>query len=395
MSLWKTTSLGDVITLKRGYDLPKRVREAGEVPVVSSSGRTGTHSVAKIDPPGVVTGRYGTLGMVYFLDQPFWPLNTTLYVQDFKGNNERFVAYFLEGMGLDRWDGAAAVPGLDRNVLHKVKIKWPPLPAQVKISGVLAAYDELIENNLRRIEILEEMAQAVYREWFVEYRFPGHGDVELMESELGPIPEGWSLSTFGDTFEILGGATPSTKRPEYWEGGELNWFTPSDLTGHDQMFISESTRKITEEGLAGCSATMFPAGSVMMTSRATLGVLAINTRPACTNQGFITCLPNKLVSAHYLYHLLAEMDDVIQSMASGATFKEISKRNFRTIKFPLPSPTLIESFTSAISPMMDLVENLIAQNANLRTTRDLLLPKLVSGEVDVSDLDIDTEWLVA
>ena len=163
MNSWRDTTLGEVINLKRGYDLPKRSRVTGSIPIISSSGTTGWHDHAKAISPGVVTGRYGTLGKVYYVDVPFWPLNTTLYVKDFKSNHERFVAYFLEGMALERYDGAAAVPGLDRNVLHQIEIHWPSLDVQRKIASVLASYDELIENNLRRIEILEEMAQSVYR----------------------------------------------------------------------------------------------------------------------------------------------------------------------------------------------------------------------------------------
>lgn len=274
-------------------------------------------------------------------------------------------------------------------------IHLPPLPVQRKIASVLAAYDELIEKNARRIQILEDMAQALYREWFVEYRFPGHEDVELVDSELGAIPMGWHVSTFGDAFQVVGGATPSTKCPEYWDGGTINWYTPSDLTRHGHMFIDKSSRRITQAGLDACSATLFPAGSVMMTSRATLGVLAINTEPACTNQGFITVLPNERLPAAFIYFLLASKAAEIEALASGATFKEISKRSFRTIRFALPPVDLVTRFTKLTDPMLGLIRNLIRQNANLRATRDLLLPRLVSGEIDVSNLDIDTEWLVA
>jgi type I restriction enzyme S subunit len=161
------------------------------------------------------------------------------------------------------------------------------------------------------------------------------------------------------------------------------------------MFIEHSGRQITPEGLAGCSATVFPAGSVMMTSRATLGVVAINVEPACTNQGFITCVPNERVSAAHLYFWTKSNLPLIESLASGATFKEITKRAFREIEFLIPSHDLRRAFVSVVEPMLSLIANLIRQNANLRTTRDLLLPKLVAGKIDVSDLDIDTEWLAS
>lgn len=278
---------------------------------------------------------------------------------------------------------------------RRMRMTLPPLDIQRKIASVVTAYDELIENNLRRIEILEEMAKAVYREWFVNLRFLGREEVALVDSPLGPIPEGWEASVVDEAFDILGGATPSTKRPDFWHEGTINWYTPSDLTGHGHMFIEHSSRQITPEGLASCSATLFPAGSVMMTSRATLGVIAINLEPACTNQGFITCVPNERVSAAHLYFWIKSNIPLIESLASGATFKEITKRAFRQIEFLIPSHDVGHAFADVVEPMLSLIANLIRQNANLRATRDLLLPKLVSGEVDVSDLDIDTEWLAS
>jgi len=311
----------------------------------------------------------------------------------------RYVGYVVESPDYERHvranAGGASRPSASAPVLASYPVPTPPLRAQRKIAAVLAAYDELIENNLRRIEILEEMAQAVYREWFVNFRFPGHEDVALVDSPLGPIPEGWEVSVVNDAFEILGGATPSTKRPEYWDRGTINWYTPSDLTAHGHMFIETSGRQITAEGLGGCSATLFPAGSVMMTSRATLGVVAINLEPACTNQGFITCLPNNRVPAPLIFFWIKSNFPLIESLASGATFKEITKRAFRQIDFLIPSGEVGRAFSETAEPMLSLVANLIRQNANLRTTRDLLLPKLVSGEIDISDLEIETEWLAS
>jgi type I restriction enzyme S subunit len=154
--------------------------------------------------------------------------------------------------------------------IYQVKVQLPPLPLQQEIASILSAYDDLIENNTRRIKILEEMARAIYREWFVHFRFPGHEKVKLVDSPLGKIPEGWEVKPIGDVIETLGGGTPSTKKPEYWENGDVIWFTPSDLTKSATMFISDSEKKITALGLKESSARMFPAYSVMMTRRATI-----------------------------------------------------------------------------------------------------------------------------
>jgi len=168
---WSATELGDIVTLKRGYDLPTRQRRPGSVPIVSSSGITGYHDEAKQPGPGVVTGRYGTLGEVFYVDGPYWPLNTALYAQDFHGNDPRFVAHLLRSLNLGASQGAAAVPGVNRNILHRLPVAKPPVPTQRKVAAFLSAYDDQIENNTRRIKILEEMAQRIYREWFVEFRW--------------------------------------------------------------------------------------------------------------------------------------------------------------------------------------------------------------------------------
>ncbi len=225
----------------------------------------------------------------------------------------------------------------------------------------------------------------------MHFRFPGHEKKRLIESELGLIPEGWEVKTIGEAIEISGGGTPSTSNLDYWNGGDVNWFSPSDLTSAGTMFMTNSTKKITTFGLQKSSARRFPAYSVMMTSRATIGVVAINTQPACTNQGFITCIPNEKLSAYQIYFWLAENKEKINTLASGATFKEINKSTFRRLPIAIAEATTNKQFNEILAPIGKQIENLIARNAILHHTRDLLLPKLISGEVDVEGLNIHIE----
>jgi type I restriction enzyme S subunit len=207
---WVDLALGDVLTLQRGFDLPARARRPGPHPIVSSSGVTGFHSESKVEPPGVVIGRYGSLGSVHWVTEPFWPLNTSLWVKDFKGNDERFVACLLRTVAVDG-SAASAVPGVNRNHLHKLPVSVPSLTTQRRIAAVLSAFDELIEINERRIELLEDLARSLYREWFVRFRFPGHEDVELVDSELGTIPEGWIVTKLGAVATITMGQSPRSE----------------------------------------------------------------------------------------------------------------------------------------------------------------------------------------
>jgi len=272
--------------------------------------------------------------------------------------------------------------------IEAVEVLLPPLSEQRRIASILSAYDDLIENNTRRIQILEEMAQAIYREWFVEFRFPGHEGVRMVDSGLGLIPEGWRVAAIGEVVRTLGGGTPSKQVPAYWEAGTFTWYTPTDLTKSGSMFIEQSGTRITPLGLSRSSATAFPARSVMMTSRATIGVVSITTVEAATNQGFITCVANERLGEYHLYFWLLSNVDLFAALASGATFKEISRSKFRPIPIAVPPPDLERRFHEAIASIGDLILNLQRQSSNLRQTRDLLLPRLISGEIDVSDLDL-------
>ena len=311
--------MGDVMTLKRGHDLPEKKRQPGEVPVVSSSGITGYHNDSKSEPPGVVTGRYGTLGEVFFVDEPYWSLNTALYVIDFKGNDPRFVAYLLRNTLRNYQSEKAAVPGFDRNVLHTLRIRAPGPKEQEALVPVLSAYDDLIENNRRRIALLEEAARLLYREWFVRFRFPGHEHVKIING----IPVAWERRAFDDVCTAIGGGTPKTSKPEYWSEGDIPWYTPTDVTRNACLALLESATKITEAGLRSSSAKMLPPGTILMTSRASVGFFGIIDTPSCTNQGFISILPHDPWAKMYLLHNLMHRVEEIRSHAGGATYREI------------------------------------------------------------------------
>jgi len=187
MKSWEQKSLGDILTFQRGFDITKNEQTEGVVPIVSSSGITSYHNKFKVNGPGVVTGRKGTLGKVHFIRENFWPHDTTLWIKDFKGNDKKFLYYFLNLMQLQNYDVGASNPTLNRNHIHKIKLFCPPLPTQKKIAAVLSAYDDLIENNTRRIALLERMAEELYKEWFVRMRFPEHAQTRFVKG----IPEGW------------------------------------------------------------------------------------------------------------------------------------------------------------------------------------------------------------
>jgi len=355
-----------------------------------------THRRTQLEPNDILITNSGTIGRMALVPARPETYRTTFQksVAIIKPNQDKAVPkwlyYYLMASrdALIAWAGGTAQKNLLLRDLRAFEVHLLPLPTQRKIAAVLSAYDDLIENNARRIAVLEEMARLLYQEWFARFRFPGHEDVAMVDSELGPVPEEWEVKPIGEAIETLGGGTPSTKNPEYWDDGSITWFTPSDLTSAGTMFISESSRQITELGYQKSSAHLFPPYSVMMTSRATIGVVAINTQEACTNQGFITCIPNEQVSAYQIYFWIEQNKDQIISVASGATYKEINRTEFREFLIAIPDPNTNERFVEMMTPIANQIENLQTKNAILRRTRDLLLPRLVSGKVDVSGLEI-------
>src|ERR1051325_3923998 len=203
------TTLGKLISLQRGYDLPETRRCPGTVPVVGSAGVTGYHDTAKAKGPGVTVGRSGaSFGKVTFIREDYWPHNAALFVTDFKDNEPLFIRYLLESLDFSSLNSGSAQQSLNRNYVYGVSVRKYDLPVQRRIAGILSAYDELIENNQRRIKILEEMARSLYREWFVLFRFPGHDKVKMVSSPLGPIPQGWEVKKLGELATVTMGLSP-------------------------------------------------------------------------------------------------------------------------------------------------------------------------------------------
>jgi type I restriction enzyme S subunit len=237
MSQLHEITIGDVLTFQRGFDITKAQQSEGEVPIISSSGISSFHNQWKVKGPGVVIGRKGTLGTVHFVKGNYWPHDTTLWVRDFKGNEPRFVSYFLQTLKLENFDVGASNPTLNRNHIHKIKVVFPKNhDTQRTIAAILAAYDELIENNSRRVALLEKLAEETYREWFVRFRFPGHEGSKVIKG----LPCGWETVKIDTAFKFKGGGTPSKEVERYWKDGDVNWFTPSDITAAEGIFLERS-----------------------------------------------------------------------------------------------------------------------------------------------------------
>ena len=274
--------------------------------------------------------------------------------------------------------GGAAQPNANAQILSSFKLPIPDRPTQHRIAVILSAYDGLIETNRRRMALLEQAARLLYREWFVHLHFPGHDHVRVVDG----VPEGWERKRIDEVAETVGGGTPSTVVSDYWDG-DITWVVPSDVTKNDGIVLLDSERKITEKGLRESSARLVPANTILMTSRASVGFFALMDREVCTNQGFINVIPHEGALRMYLLFNLMYRVDEIRSNAKGSTYPEINKSTFRGLSVIVPPIEICREFAAVIGPMIGQIRNIKKQVVNLAQARDLLLPRLMSGEIVV------------
>jgi len=293
------------------------------------------------------------------------------------------------------------VMGIKQSELRKVVLSLPPIAEQCAIAGVLGSLDDKIEQNRRTARVLERLARAIYRAWFVDFgpvmaKIAGATSfssmpqpvfdelpTRLVDSEIGPMPEAWGVKPIGDVVSIKGGATPSTKNAAYWENGMHCWATPRDMSRLSHPVLLDTERRITDAGVECISSGLLPAGTVLMSSRAPVGYLAIAGVPTAINQGFIAMACDGPLPPTYVLQWAHASMDAIHGRASGTTFPEISKTNFRPLPVVVPPPDVVAAFRSLADPLFDLLTATVKEDGSLAATRDYLLPRLLSGSVRV------------
>lgn len=252
----------------------------------------------------------------------------------------------------------------------------PPMEEQKKRAEIIAAYDDLIENNKRRIELLEESARQLYKEWFVRFRFPGHEHVKIIDG----VPEGWTKTTADQVIDILSGGTPKTSVPDYWNG-DIGFYTPKDST--NTVYVSNTEKTITSLGLKKCASKLYPKDTLFITARGTVGKLNLAQKPMAMNQSCYALVGKEPVNQIYLFFAMQAGIQQVKSRAVGAVFDAIIKDTFKVIPFVVPPERLIDEFTDYTEPMLKQIDFLLTSTEKLTQARDILLPKLMNGEIAV------------
>lgn len=377
MGNWKNGELGDFVTLKRGFDLPQQKREDGQVPIFSSSGITGTHSTAMVKAPGVITGRYGTIGEVFYAAKDFWPLNTTLFVEDFHGNDAKFIYYFLKTLEWSKFTSASAVPGINRNTVHKEIVSLPDIETQRRIASTLSMFDEKIKINTEINDNLEQQLRTIFKAEFTD-------NPELENITQIPLSELCHVVTKG--------TTPTTLGKPFVESG-INFIKAESILD-DHSIDKSKFAFIDEETNALLKRSIIHAGDVVFTIAGTLGRFALideNVLPANTNQAVAIIRADvEKVLPEYIYTcFIGEWHtDYYAKRVQQAVQANLSLTTIKSLPIPLLDEAKMSEYLSLILPLIKAIKTNEAQNEKLAALRDNLLPKLMSGEIDVSAVQL-------
>jgi type I restriction enzyme S subunit len=279
----------------------------------------------------------------------------------------------------------AAQGVINTSSVASMPVPFPPLPVQHRIASILSAYDDLIENNQRRIRILEEMARALYREWFVHLRFLGHETIPRIPSPLGPIPQGWKVVAFTEIADVLSGGTPKTDVAEYWNG-KIPFFTPRDAPA--SFYVQDTGKHVTELGLSKCASELYLPDTVFITARGTVGKVALPSVPMAINQSCYALRGKPGIPQRFLFLMTLQQVDYLKTNTGGATFDTIVVDTFRRMEVVKPALEVVGRFARQTDAIFEQVNALQRQVQNLRQTCDLLLPRLLSGQLELAEESI-------
>lgn len=375
----KTQQLGEILELQYGKSLPDRDRKPGDVPVYGSGGIVGTHEVALVKGPGVIVGRKGSVGSVFFEMRDFYPIDTVYYVCPRNSLIDiQYAYYLLANLPLATLNTDAAVPGLNRTRALSIEVRIPLITQQKELVSILSAYDDLIENNQRRITLLEESARLLYQEWFVRLRFPGYEHVRVVDG----VPVGWEKIYLGDVCDTQYGYTETATKepigPKFLRGMDINKTNFIDWSTVPYCPIDEILQKKYQ----------LHVGDIVIIRMADPGKVAIIE--SAINAVFASYLirlrlTDPRLTSYYLFYVLSgdAYQGFVSGVSTGSTRKTASAPLLVDFHLLLPQQRLIRMFEDSVTPFRQQINTLLIQNQKLRTARDILLPKLMNGEIAV------------
>lgn len=395
---WHSKSLGDLLALQRGFDLPSQDRRSGPIPIMGSAGITGFHDKATTKGPGVVIGRsgVGSMGVTSFIDRDFWALNTTLFVTDFKGNDARFIYYLLSSINFRHLDSGSAQASLNRNLVYPVRVVVPPtLDEQKRIAGFLATVESRIDLLRQTNATLESIAQALFKSWFIDFdpvRAKAEGreplgldaataalfPAEFEESVLGVIPKGWGFGTFGNIASLAKGAVNPLDNPtRMFEHYSLPAFDAGQLPVFEEGTGIKSNK------------TRVPEGAVLQSKLnphipRVWFVHDVGEHAVCSTE-FLPWVARLGASPELVYCTLCSpsFGAQVRTLVTGTSnsHQRVKPDQVASLGIVVAPPPVVAAFTSFVEPMLEKVGANRLQARRLAELRDTLLPRLISGKL--------------
>jgi len=363
--MMQIVSLSDAITLQRGFDLPTSQRRQGKYPVVASTGITTTHDKFKVKGPGVVIGRSGSIGGGQYVESDFWPLNTTLWVKDFKGNDEKFIYYTLKSLDFSGFNVGAAVPTLNRNHLSALKVRIPDVDEQKKMADVLGSLDEKIELNRRMNETLEQLGQALFRHYFVD----------------NPEAKNWESGRVSDVVSIYSGFAFKSK--DFDINGKYGLVTIKNV--QDGSFIKDCTDHLSEPSPDKTPEYVhLKSGDIILSLTGNVGrVCIVVGRDYLLNQRVAKLVSDE--SQAYVYFLFRSkiMKGRMVGISKGTAQKNLSPIETGKLKIKIPPTNIMSQFEEIAINLLNMIVSNNEQSQTLTNLRDSLLPKLISGDIEL------------
>lgn len=386
--------LSTLLTIKNGKNYSHL--QHGDIPVYGSGGLMTYVNDYLYDRESILLPRKGTLDNIQFVNKKFWTVDTVYYTEVNPKVNAYFLYNYLKLLNLAGLDSGSTLPSMTQSSYYDIVINLPERYIQDQIAELIFSIDKKIELNNKINSELESVAKLIYDYWFVQFDFPDEngkpykssgGKMVWNETLKKEIPATWIVGGFGDIGEIVGGSTPSRSNNEYFTQDGIPWITPKDLSlNFGNKFISYGEIDITKLGLNSASLRRLPKGTILLSSRAPIGYIAITRNVVTTNQGFKSLIPKDSFTSEFIFHTVQKYINSMIQYASGSTFSEISASTLKMIKIPIPNIDLVKSYTEKVQGIFARQDILEQENEQLARLRDWLLPMLMNGQVKIKEV---------
>lgn len=389
MTIWKEYKLGEIAEIKNGKARPK---SSGSIPVYGGNGILDYADDYNVAGDTTVIGRVGAYcGAVYFENNKIWVSDNALFAKSKREFDSKYLYYLLKNDNLNQYAGGSSHPLLTQGRLNDLKYTLPDLPTQTAIAEILSSLDDKIELNNKINAELEALAQTLFKQWFIDFEFPNANGQpyrssggKMVDSELGEIPEGWEVGVLDDFGGIVCGKTPSKKKQEYY-GNDMPFIKIPDM--HNKTYIVESVDNLSIKGYQSQGNKTLPKNTIIVSSIATVGLVSMTSRPSQTNQQINAIIPYKEWVTFFVYNSCKNLTDTFIQLASGGSATlNMNTSTFKNIPIIIPDESKLKQYHKAVTDIFGQLEQNLHENQELTRLRDTLLPKLISGKIEVTDL---------